>query len=654
MSVAWQFVCILLFGASCWTAGDLLCRRWFFQKHALPGLARPILAFTAGNVAFSYILTILGIARLFTPAALWTLLIAGSLLSVIHVFRLQQSKSFSTSEEALPFGPGSTAGGGSSERADDTLPFVLLAGIIGLFLLPSILQAAAPPYVRDALVYHLLCPKEYLKAQELVILPGNLYSAFPKGHEVLMTLLLAVGGDRAAQGFSLLQYLGAVGGLWTLCRMRVGPWSSLICTLGFATLPPVLYFTGCGYVEPALLMTFGSCLLALALFQNVSKTGRLPEGNRLCAVAFIGFIAGWMTSLKYNGLIYLGLIGLVLLWNEKGTPAKEALRLCLALLLASAPGFFWMIRNWIMLGNPVYPLAWFLFGGEGWDQRRAIDFSGYFELFGMGRGFVDTLLLPWRFAFLGKFDSLAFDGAAGPFLLLFGGLAVFAHFPVIRRRAARFHRTGIGLMLLASSAFFVFGTQQARFWLPSQMLLCLFAAPAVQCLTDHRRVRQGWLKAGIGLVLVASLAWNLASLGKQMLRADYVRTVLGSETERSFLRRKVPGYPAIEFMNRALPDASLVLSVWTGAYGYYFEKPYYSDTFIEDVMLKKWMGHSADGQELARNLAAAGFTHLFVRHTILVRNLGPKELALLSDFIARGASELYRHQDFYVFQVGKQ
>ena len=168
-------------------------------------------------------------------------------------------------------------------KKDGSVALIFLSAVVMLFLIPAILQAAAPPYVRDALVYHLLCPKEYLKAGRLVHIQGNLFSAFPKGHEVLMTLLLSNAGDRAAQGFSVLQQVAAVGELYGLTYLMAGPWSAAVCAVGYATVPPVMYFTGCGYVEPALLMTLGGCLLILVLSirsgSEANKAGSIRDSD---------------------------------------------------------------------------------------------------------------------------------------------------------------------------------------------------------------------------------------------------------------------------------------------------------------------------------------------------------------------------------------
>jgi hypothetical protein len=91
--------------------------------------------------------------------------------------------------------------------------------------------------------------------------------------------------------------------------------------------------------------------------------------------------------------------------------------------------------------------------------------------------------------------------------------------------------------------------------------------------------------------------------------------------------------------------------VWTGAYGYYIDRAYYSDTFIEDVTLKSFIDASTNGKELSQRLAEAGFTHLFFRLSVLIKNMRPEQQAIFVDFLRKGAVELFSDQDYSVLKI---
>jgi hypothetical protein len=208
----------------------------------------------------------------------------------------------------------------------------------------------------------------------------------------------------------------------------------------------------------------------------------------------------------------------------------------------------------------------------------------------------------------------------------------------------------IGLMFVVSAAFFMFGTQQTRFWLPSQMLACAFAAPSVDLLVNWARGKHP-IKIILFLVLIGSFGWNMWFLGNQFFAVGYYKPVLGMEQERDFLIRKVPGYAALEFINQNLPPDSRLLCVWTGAYGYYINRKYYSDTFIEDVTLKGFIHKSVNGKELSQRLTQAGFTHLFGNLSILEKNTEQSERVIFGQFLKEEARELFRYQSYVVFQI---
>jgi hypothetical protein len=123
------------------------------------------------------------------------------------------------------------------------------------------------------------------------------------------------------------------------------------------------------------------------------------------------------------------------------------------------------------------------------------------------------------------------------------------------------------------------------------------------------------------------------------------------EEERAFLIRKVPGYLALEFINRNLPENSHTLCVWTGAYGYYIDRRYYSDTFVEDFTLKRLIDASTTGKELSQRLAQAGYTHIFLRLSLLAKNTTSRQKEILRDFLESGAIQLFCSQDFLILRI---
>ena len=647
MSNYLQLSFVILFGGSCWALGNYTIEYLSSKSKCLfLPFARPVIAFTLGNVIYSYVLLALGFLSLYSPLVLNGFFLCGTAFFILQILlklknkfipKLQKKNNIKSSAQE------------SILKSSECAAIIVLCIVIIVFLLPIVMQASIPPFFRDSLVYHLLFPKVYLSMGRIIHLDGNLFSAFPKGHEALMTLLLSVAGDRAAQGFSILQYVASIFGIYSITRFISGPWTAVICTLGFATVPPAVYFSGCGYVEPAIIMTLTSSILVLI---HVLRDN-LPQHENIFKIKnmlLIGLIAGWLPAIKYTGLIYLGIICLILLWIYRKTSSKQLCVYLCAFGLGVLPGFCWMIWNWISLGNPVYPFAWSIFGGAGWGEDTARAISMFIDNFGQGRKILDYIFLPWRLAFSGKLDTMYFDGAMGPFLLVFICFAVMSFFLKMENEIKN---TIIRYMMLAaiiSALFFIFGTQQARFWLPSQMLICICAAPAM----DHclRYIKDKAIMRNIFIVLmIASLVWNYCYLAKRWSDIGIYKPFLGLESEDSFLKRKVSGYPVIDYINANLPDSSRIFCVWTGAYAYYMDRKYYSDTILEDVKLKHFINESADGRELSGKLKAAGFTHVFINYNLAEGNMESRQLVIFRNFIKNKARLVFYQGSYLLFSL---
>jgi len=598
---------------SCWgVGGKLVSRRIAGVRSATAG---HVLSFAVGNIVVSYLLTILGVARLFNHSVFLALSGAGMLIALTH-----------TVKRRSVFFP---------------KPHLHDAGLLILtpFLIPAFLLALAPPFMRDTLVYHLALPKAYLAAHGLTDIPGNFYSAFPKGQEMLWTLLLDIGGEQAPQIFSLLQHVATCLGIYVLVKSRYGAGAATLSVLGYGSTPVAAYFSGCAYVEPAMALMLVTALLTLAERKQLT-TGALT--------VLLGATSGFLLALKYTGLLYAGLIALVFFAAQGRKDLRVPLRQTPLFALAALPGCFWLIRNLIQIGNPVFPFAYELFSGAGWDAERALSYRIYLHDYGMGRAPLDYLLLPLRLACCGRFDSMEFDGVIGPFALFFLFLAIAGAW-YDRRRGQEPWLPLIGLATLVSYAFFVFGTQQVRFYLPTQILACIVAAPALSVVLRHLKGKRG-LRAAATLLLASVLVFNgyhwFAELGK----LGVVKPALGLEKREDFLNRRVPGYPAIAYFNRTASPQDKILCVFTGNYNYYFKYPMISDSFVEDYTLRRLLDEA--GETPAAPFRQAGITHLMVNAAILAKSesLSQTQKVKFAKILKKFGTIEFEHRNYFIFK----
>ena len=94
------------------------------------------------------------------------------------------------------------------------------------------------------------------------------------------------------------------------------------------------------------------------------------------------------------------------------------MEICVPMLLLGAPFY---LRNWLEKGNPIFPLGYAHFGGEGWDLERAQGYAITLSNYGMGRDWIDYLLILPRI-FLTQDMVYFFQGSLGPMVgILFVG-----------------------------------------------------------------------------------------------------------------------------------------------------------------------------------------------------------------------------------------
>ena len=63
------------------------------------------------------------------------------------------------------------------------------------------------------------------------------------------------------------------------------------------------------------------------------------------------------------------------------------------------------------------------------------------------------------------------------------------------------------------------------------------------------------------------------------------------------------------------------------------------------------MHKSINKNELSQRLTQAGFTHLFLNLSLLEKNMEQSEQVMLSDFLKGETRELFRYQNYGVFEI---
>lgn len=331
------------------------------------------------------------------------------------------------------------------------------------FLALYLVNALAPEIQPDAVTYHLGLVAEWMRTGSFAARIG-FYDILPLGAETLFLPAVLAGGNSAAK-LVHFAFLCATVPLIIRLGLRLGlDRAAALAAAGLYTLAPVTGIAGTAAYNDAALVFFS--LAAFALL--VEDAGQPGDESMLHA----GLAAGFCYAIKVTGI--LSVAGLVawLLWKRRWRGAAVA---SAGALVSVAP---WMLRNWLLTGNPIAPLGNRIFPNDAFHAFNEASLARYLSDYGG---------LPWTHIP----QALALDGAAlqgliGPVIFLLP-----LSFLALRSKAGRAVLAAAFILLLPWTR-----NIGARFFLPGFALLGV-----ALCMALPRRL------APILLCLHAALSW---------------------------------------------------------------------------------------------------------------------------------------------------
>jgi hypothetical protein len=265
----------------------------------------------------------------------------------------------------------------------------------------------------------------------------------------------------------------------------------------------------------------------------------------------------------------------------------------------------WLIKNWIFVGNPVFPFLYTIFPATklGWTSELA---AGYFHVlieYGHAHGFLRDLVSlpillfrnPLRFG--GGMDVL---GDLGWDLLLW--LWAYGLWAAWKGRERR------GLALL--TALYVGG------WFATGVVLRFLTALAPAMALVGAAGAAAWREKAAFPARALAAAAAGALIAAHFFLYFFVHGVVGSaspllalEDRADFLSRKLEYYPCAAYAGTALPPGANILVVGEQR-GYYIPRAHLSTTVHAPNLYVRRANEAASPDDLARALRADGFTHL--------------------------------------------
>ncbi len=454
----------------------------------------------------------------------------------------------------------------------------LLTAITALLLLLALLNALAPPFAWDALLYHLVGPQRYLAAGRIVTLPDNHFMGFPQGAELVYGVAMSLlGRDTAAAPvhylFGLLALLATAGLVRRYADDSAG-WLAAVLLVGGFSLWALF---GAPYVDLAVMAYGAAAFASIVCWGETRRTGWL---------VMAGLCAGLALGVKYTAVALLLALAVYIAVRAVALHApRQLVRNVLILGGVAALAFVpWMVKGILLYHNPVYP---YFFGGVNWDAERTRTFntSGT-GLLGSGSEW-QLAVLPFAATVFGVERGAGYSFTAGPWLLT----AWFLLLPGWSWLDERARRLARDCLILGAPLFVFWLAMAALTGIGEQTRLVSVGLPVAAAAGSLGFYSLScWPRKPLDLyfivraVLVITLALGLIEVFGATVNTGTVRYLLASTSRDSYLTDNLGTY--INAMRRLgeLPAGSTVRLMWE-------PRAYYCPatvTCIPDILFDQW------------------------------------------------------------------
>ncbi len=399
-----------------------------------------------------------------------------------------------------------------------------------LFLLLVIMIFAAallPPLGYDAHEYHLAVPEEYLQQGHWVAFDDNVYAGFPMNVELLYLWPLAVECAAGCTVINLLIGFIAVLGMMGLAerwkiRMRSFVWLALI----FFSCPQVLRLIYHANIDMVLALCAVMVLLA---YERLRERGSTLDA--LLLTVGLGFALGAKYIAVLSILLPFTLILLVdVLWRrDRALFRKGATAMSMAVVLFLP----WLIRNFFLYKNPIYPLLTSVFRGEPPIYTEVFRAAHSPTIHSWAQQVISFFVIPWEKMFG---ENVMTHGFGYLWLL---SLPIF-----FRTRISHPIFKSLLFIVVTYVLWFLVTQRNDRFLasiLPFLAIYPLFALDALSESWIHKVMR------GVILLVVALQIWFGMMV---VVRSETVGYLFQPRFQEHYYSERMPHYRAIDYLNQ--------------------------------------------------------------------------------------------------------
>ncbi len=537
----------------------------------------------------------------------------------------------------------------SGERAIAVLLGMAFLIIILFFLL---IIALAPTITHDAMVYHLNVPRIYATEHRIAEVPYNLFSNTVLNMGMLYTAALLFDDFVLANLIHFVFGIGTLAFLYAFARRTFGHATAALAVLIFFFNPSVLNEMPIAYTDMAMVFYF---LLSLSCMWKWKTENDKRWFLLLCV--FAGIFAG----VKYTSLH--GLIAISAMVVMRGLfsaerRAKKAIGTLavfggIVILLVSP----YLLKNYLMTGNPFYPLMYDIFGGRWLVPRQVERMLAYVSSHGMGHDWRSLLALPWNITIHGNPGYASFDTIITPLWLI-----LLPPFFFIRGKSDLVKWVAVicGIYFLSWAV----STHITRYLMPIFPLLSVLCAYTIVTLRKKAGELSGPLLRffDASCIVLCGVVWLLFSYSYPLrVPSEFGSIVWGTQTAGEFQAKRIPNYSVFTFINENLPPDARLVFFWDNR-GFFCERSQIGDSVFEAPSMIELVHEAGSAPTFYKNLERMGITHVLFNRLFLARfpvhTISREDEAklaadfmILNEFLSRYCTPLYESDGATLYKL---
>lgn len=530
---------------------------------------------------------------------------------------------------------------------------IVFAIVYALHVGIVLLLASVPPVSRDALTHHLALPKLWVARGGIHETPDIVFSYYPQLLDLLYTLPLMLGHDIAAKYIHFLFALLTAGMLFLFVRRRLGAAWAACAGLMFLTIPVILKLSVIVYVDLGLIFFSAASLFAVVLW--------LEDPGRIKWLLVAGVASGLALGTKYNAMVPVFALGLLLPFfflRTGGSRNTKQLRavgygamFAAVALLVFSP---WLVRNYSLTGNPLYPLAQGVFsaGTSAGDPQPKPLGPLLIRKLVYEENLPYTLLIPLRIFYEGQDDDPRYFDGRMNLLLLVLPLALVA-VPGQYRKSFPEEPLFGAYSVLVVLLVFLLKDMRIR-WIaaiiPPLIVLATYGLHSLYEWLSRSRGSATPAHILVAAVLMAYFAPNLL-YAKGLYDKIQPLSYLGGDLSRGeYIQKYRPEYAAISMANQVVPAGGRVLGLYLGGRRYYFSV----DATLDNELFIDTALAASSGGDIAARLARERFTHLVVQSDFFGRwfeSLHEENRANVAGFVQNHLRQLELQEGYGLYEI---